>query len=138
MIESVNVPVSILCPFSYVSNESNSFFSFEDVSYLDWYEVDDNLHIITWVRNPSTNGDATPVGISDEVLQEALLIEDSQATFQEYMGESFEYGVAPYQQATAAPTTPGDSEGLEVWAISVIVAGSVLLIIILAMIFECR
>ena len=95
--------------------------------------MDNDLHIITWVRNPSTSNNPEPVGITDDIVQEALSHEESQSKFQEQLGDDFEYSVMP-MGTTALPPT----EGLEVWVIATIVSGSVLLLIILAMLFECR
>ena len=120
-----------------VLNVLTIFCSSEDVFFLEAYEVGEDLHIITWVRNPSTVGNAVPVGISDDILQEALLDEASQETIQEYLGEGFEYGVKPYQGATPAPPE-AEAQGLEAWEISLIVVGSFLLLVLVAILFECR
>ncbi|XP_072173176.1 uncharacterized protein [Diadema setosum] len=113
-------------------------FSADDVEFLSYFAVENNLHIITWIQNPDTAEDDFSVGIDPDVVMTALLDENSQTTIREYMGEGFSYNVT-HVPDTPEPTTP-PPEGLEPWAIALIVLGSLTVIVGSAVTLEvmCR
>eukprot|EP00057_Strongylocentrotus_purpuratus_P013986 XP_011668460.1 PREDICTED: uncharacterized protein LOC577309 [Strongylocentrotus purpuratus] len=101
-------------------------FSAEDVEFLDTVAVEDDLHITMWVGNPSMVDEDIVRGIEPEIVQTSLMEETSQTTLEEIMGEGFAYRVTP--NALTPTNGPGGTEpppqGLEPWAISLIVVAS--------------
>lgn len=98
--------------------------SAEDVEFLDTVAVENDLHLTMWVRNPSMVDEDIVLGIEPEIVQTSLTEETSQTTIEEIMGEGFAYTVTPnVMTPTKGPTDP-PPQGLEPWAISLIVVAS--------------
>nr|XP_054765190.1 uncharacterized protein LOC129271967 [Lytechinus pictus] len=105
-------------------------FSASDVEFLDTVAVENDLHITTWVGNPSMADEDIIMGIDPEIVQTSLMEETSQTTIKDIMGEGFEYSVTPSAQpTTGGPRTDPPTQGLEPWAISLIVVGSFALVV---------
>ncbi|XP_041474924.1 uncharacterized protein LOC121423607 [Lytechinus variegatus] len=105
-------------------------FSASDVEFLDTVAVENDLHITTWVGNPSMADEDIILGIEPEIVQTSLMEETSQTTIKDIMGEGFEYTVTPSAQpTTGGPRTDPPTQGLEPWAISLIVIGSFALVV---------
>ncbi|XP_022102814.1 uncharacterized protein LOC110985794 isoform X3 [Acanthaster planci] len=105
-------------------------FDASDVVFVRFYDVDSDLHIVTWVHDASSIDPKVP--LNPEMVIQAVTAEKEY--FQSSMGESFEYEMR--LPTTPVPTVPTSS--LPDWAIAVIAVGSLSILIVLGLfIFGC-
>ena len=101
-----------------------------DVSYTNYQNIAEDLHITAWVRNPTVGPGAPNNALDQDVLQTALTTEE----------ERLEESLGPYVDLSITlpedgPVTEGPDPGgieLEVWMIALIaVGGAIILFVIL-------
>ncbi|XP_038068496.1 uncharacterized protein LOC119737915 isoform X2 [Patiria miniata] len=105
-------------------------FDASDVVFVSFYNVDSDLHIVTWVRDATWADPKAPLN-PDTVI--AAVTSESEY-FQTSMGESFEYKL----QRAVTPEPSAAPSGLEDWVIAVIAVGALLMLVLVGLgVFGC-